>query len=476
MKHARFVLLSISCLGLALALVALLVGPHRAAQAQDPCDRYVLGIDASDTGDCSDEQHPCRTIQYAIDQAVEGDRICVARHTLAGPLVYPATLQITKSVTLDGAWDAMCVDPSDLTCSFAAIPCDPHNVTIDAIGCGRAISITGHVAPVIDCFTITGGDATNLGGTGPYGYDLGGGLYSRYADTTVSNSIIRGNTGSTSGIAWGGGLGFFGGNPTVRNCRIENNVASTASNGYGGGLYFRNVSATVENSIVQDNVASMISDGRGGGVAAHFSDVWMDGSILRRNVANDDDTRYGYGGGMYLYHSDGPGLTNNIVADNRLRGSGKGCGLYLDGGDIRLLHTTLAENAGGDGQGVYALTGATVHMTNTIVASHTVGVEASGVGTLIELEATLWWDTDTWVVATTGGTVFPKPPDVNETPGFVNAGCGDYHIGLGSAAINAGIEAGVSRDIDGEPRPVGSAPDLGADEYVQWVYLPLVLR
>ena len=67
-------------------------------------------------------------------------------------------------MTLDGAWDAMCVNPNDLMCSFNAIACDPSNVTIDAAGLGRVISITGDIAPTIDCFTITGGDADGLGG------------------------------------------------------------------------------------------------------------------------------------------------------------------------------------------------------------------------------------------------------------------------------------------------------------------------
>jgi hypothetical protein len=39
----------------------------------------------------------------------------------------------------------------------------------------------------------------------------------------------------------------------------------------------------------------------------------------------------------------------------------------------------------------------------------------------------------------------------------------NFRLKDGSPAINAGIAAGVSVDLDGKPRPVG-APDLGAYE------------
>ena len=45
----------------------------------------------------------------------------------------------------------------------------------------------------------------------------------------------------------------------------------------------------------------------------------------------------------------------------------------------------------------------------------------------------------------------------------------------GSDAIDAGIEAGFLPDIDGQKRPDGDAPDIGADEY-RLLYLPFLLR
>ena len=61
-------------------------------------------------------------------------------------------------------------------------------------------------------------------------------------------------------------------------------------------------------------------------------------------------------------------------------------------------------------------------------------------------------------------------------PRFVNPAASDYRIGPGSAAVDTEVPAGVMTDIDGDPRPVGAAPDIGADEYIIHVYLPVVMK
>jgi hypothetical protein len=60
---------------------------------------------------------------------------------------------------------------------------------------------------------------------------------------------------------------------------------------------------------------------------------------------------------------------------------------------------------------------------------------------------------------------------------FVNPSVWNYHLTVGSAAIDAGVDAGVTTDIDGDTRPQGNGYDIGADEFRQWyVYLPLVMK
>lgn len=57
------------------------------------------------------------------------------------------------------------------------------------------------------------------------------------------------------------------------------------------------------------------------------------------------------------------------------------------------------------------------------------------------------------------------PPNINKNPLFHDAVGGDYHLDAGSPCANAGQSGtGTADDIDGEPRPKGPAPDIGADE------------
>jgi uncharacterized repeat protein (TIGR01451 family) len=91
-------------------------------------------------------------------------------------------------------------------------------------------------------------------------------------------------------------------------------------------------------------------------------------------------------------------------------------------------------------------------------------------GTTLSLESTLW-GTGAWaneVDWAGSGTILTGTAGNNVwgAPAFAAPQIGDYHIDLGSAAIDRGVNAGVASDIDDEPRPIpaGGKVDLGADE------------
>jgi len=72
----------------------------------------------------------------------------------------------------------------------------------------------------------------------------------------------------------------------------------------------------------------------------------------------------------------------------------------------------------------------------------------------------------TWEYSNIEATV-PGTGNINEPPMLINNSAldGDYHLAPGSLCIDAADPAAtLATDIDGEARPQGAAPDIGADE------------
>lgn len=67
---------------------------------------------------------------------------------------------------------------------------------------------------------------------------------------------------------------------------------------------------------------------------------------------------------------------------------------------------------------------------------------------------------------------------IKANPLFVDPSNYDFHLQSYSPAIDAGIDVGLTADLDGYPRPQGIGYDIGAHEYVELtpVYLPTVLN
>jgi hypothetical protein len=209
----------------------------------------------------------------------------------------------------------------------------------------------------------------------------------------------------------------------------------------------------------------------GGGI-----DLWGGTEkIVNSRVINN----IGYwGGGVALVQSDAT-LINLMVAGNQVANNPAfyGSGVYvnstvLNGSGPRLIYNTIARNLDSKSTGVYVENGATVGMTNTILAGEATGVFAAS-GTHTTLYATLW-GAGTWAnAANTGGSGsiqdnLSQPGD----PGFVDPNNGDYHIGADSPARNwASTIPGVNYDVDNQLRVTGDdpLPDVGADEYRPFV-------
>jgi hypothetical protein len=296
-----------------------------------------------------------------------------------------------------------------------------------------------------------------------------GGLYFISATITLSRNQVFSNTTTVMG---GGLLISYYSTATLNSNTVASNTAKFA----GGGLLLDQSTATLISNTFTAN-ATGVSDDGGGGLCIAASDAALISNTIVHNTAD-------VGGGLELIWSDAA-LINNLVADNQAISHGSG--LYIRNSSPRLLHTTIARNTGGDGSGVYVaafgITPSIVALTNTILVSHTVGITVVA-GSTATLEATLWGD-GAWANGADrggAGTILTGTHNYWGDPAFVDPNAGDYHIGSGSAAIDVGVDAGVTEDMDGEPRPAGSGYDLGADEFLATagseysIYLPVVLR
>ena len=467
------------CVGLGLGLVLVLLGGLSGASGPNGAQPVVQAQGAGVyrvAPSCTGVPVPCyTTVQAAVDAARDGDVIKVAAgtytdlHTVrAGAGTITQVVYIRQNVTIRGGY----------TTTDWELP-NPvaHPAVLDAQGQGRVLYISGAVSPTIEGLSITGGDASRQGG-GPFDEDVGGGIYaaqgsvvvvrnSRVFSNTASGyggglylaevvATLSGNTIMSNTAYQGGGLYLRGGAVTLNGNTVVANRA-----GYGGGLFLLSSNAT---TLVRNAVISNSAINAGGGLL-----LWLsDGAALGSNVVISNTA--GYGGGLYLDRS-AAGLTNNVIANNRAITAGNG--LYILASSPRLLHTTVARNSGGEGSGIYVTSGvsgseaytAVVAMINTILVSHTVGIVVTA-GNMATLEATLWGQ-GAWANLTDSGgagTVVTGTRNYRGDPDFVAPGAGNYHIGIVSAALDKGVNAGIRDDMDGEPRPQGSRYDIGADE------------
>jgi hypothetical protein len=62
--------------------------------------------------------------------------------------------------------------------------------------------------------------------------------------------------------------------------------------------------------------------------------------------------------------------------------------------------------------------------------------------------------------------VSPGDHDISADPLLVDPANGNFHLDTGSSCIDKGDPSNYpATDFEGDPRPQGSAPDIGADEF-----------
>ncbi|MCA9897044.1 MAG: right-handed parallel beta-helix repeat-containing protein [Ardenticatenaceae bacterium] len=325
----------------------------------------------------------------------------------------------------------------------------------------------------------------------------GGGQINNSTDVQVEGNTIYENVAANSG----GGLCLsFAHSARVQNNLVYNNFRKGGFEGNGAGIsIYASNSVLVVANMIYGNGSQLVTDMgtlRGGGIYAEASNnllfaqnqiydnlatlgggFYLDScqmaefqaNIIRNNFAKDmPDRDEGFGGGIFATGTDFV-ATNSVIIDNVADIASSGSGVHLQSSEGMFWHPTIARNNSITGTAVFLSdTLSTVTITNAIVVSHSVGIDASTGGTAT-VSHVLWYANNQNTVGTESVT-----EAITADPQFAADG---FHLTLNSPALNQATISNVLTDIDGELRPAYPfLPDLGADERHYFVYFPFIAK
>lgn len=393
---------------------------------------FFVSTNGSDSNDGS-QNTPWGTIQYALDQLEPGHTLMIM------PGSYDETLVMSRSGTADNkihikgqAFDTTVLDGTngdrDLFFVEGADYIEISDLTFtEAPRAAVRLSNSNHIE-IRDCLIANNGtwgiftdfsDNTTISNCDVYGSEDEHGIYiSNSSDNAIiRNSLVHHN--HASGIQINADPSM-GGDGISYDCLIENNLIY--ENGWGGGSAVN--LASVRESVIQNNI---IVYNYAGGIAA-----WDDGQGWQwgcKDLTIIHNT-------IYFRPTQGRwaislknGSTDASIYNNILAGGSRG---GVEFNSNVLVGIEIDYN-------IY-------YRSNS---AFVVSIEDVGEYTMLQWRQSLY-DVNSF---------FDEPQDI-----FVEAGGGNFHLHGFSNAINRGIDVGLDYDFEGDVRPQGTGPDIGADE------------
>ena len=480
---------------------------------------------------------PC-TIQRAVSLASVGDTIYLKSGTYTAPNEADTrVIWITKSLTLTGSCEfsgkgAVCSPANEPSIidgelkrrvifvqSASTSPCD---IEINYLHIQR-----GNAKNPAGCNTID-----------PYiSIGCGGGILVSHGDRTVNLQVNSSkfwfNFGAVNTVTPGSEAGFGGaiyfqalnGDLEVNDTFFQQNAGVAYGRGDGGAIFaYGNDSVLINGSGFSENYCSLNSAASSG--CAIFAGDNAEVNIERNLFNLNNKTAYLVdGGAIKLYvndhfivhgniltentgasvisgarqYSDNPDILPDVFSQNWLWNNNATDGIYYLGQnavnifnnfighwpdapkhilsgirveavtntkmmDVNILHNSF----GYLDHGISLGNSLNVELTNNIIAYNRVdAVNAYGSTVIINPDTNL-------IYGNPAGDL-TGPNLITADPRFVNGEHGNFHLLPIFPGINAGLELGYSSDIDNEHRPVG-LPDIGADEYTAYIFLPMINR
>jgi hypothetical protein len=295
---------------------------------------------------------------------------------------------------------------------------------IDCANQGRGVIFSGPSTSgaMLRGFTITGGNAATGSG--------GAILCEGNASPTISECVLSANLATS-----GGAIASIQSSPIISHCIVERNTASSV----GGGLYVKNISASDPSPMIVGCTIANNNARRGGAVYLfYYASPSFYNCLIVDNSASE------FGGAFYCYRQCAPDIIHCTVSNNTSSSHGSGifCILCPDPYYPVITNSIMWGNVATNGAEIY-LTSSRLDIS---FSAFDPGVERRNI-----------------LVA--GTSTLSEEANIYENPAFV--GEGDYHLSPDSPCMDSGtVQIELPEcDFEGDPRILGDAPDMGADEF-----------
>lgn len=411
-----------------------------------PATVYVDAANGSDANGNGTSALPWKSITYALTRVTAGDTIMAKPGTYSAMTGEAFPISLKEGIRILGSG-------RDVT-------------TIAGQSDKAVVQVIGGSTPILSNTQLAALTIQN----GNIGLDMRA-VTSQTLSPLISDLRVRSNTTGlrlelSTGSSWVADMALIA--PTISSTEIISNLQDGVILSCGSQGDQARVAPLIVDSLVQDNGKDgiVMMAGTNGSNTLSATDPHLINTRVSRSGG------HGVSASAFGYGSASPQIDGSRLADNG--GYGFYWGGYVGTVHASISNTLMVRNGSG---GMFLERSGTVEVVNSVIADNALfgihwirywdDVQISVINSII-------WNRDADDLSDSGWTTSQVRYSIIEDGDLIGQQgnsaqdpllASDYHLSPCSPAIDAGTAAGApSIDIDGDPRPQGSAPDIGADE------------